>query len=61
MGCRFGALIWMWIRLRCEPCRVMVAAILGGAHIVRVHDPGAVLPAVRIADALLAANNPIRP
>jgi len=33
----------------------VVAAILGGAHIVRVHDPGAVLPAVRIADALLAA------
>jgi dihydropteroate synthase len=32
----------------------VVAAILGGAHIVRVHDPGAVLPAVRIADALLA-------
>ena len=34
---------------------VVVAAILGGAHIVRVHDPGAVLPAVRIADALLSA------
>jgi dihydropteroate synthase len=33
----------------------VVAAILGGAHIVRVHDPGAVLPAVRVADALLAA------
>jgi dihydropteroate synthase len=33
----------------------VVAAILGGAHIVRVHDPGAVLPAVRIADAILAA------
>jgi dihydropteroate synthase len=33
----------------------MVAAILGGAHIVRVHDPGAALPAVRVADALLAA------
>jgi dihydropteroate synthase len=39
----------------------VVAAILGGAHIVRVHDPGTVLPAVRIADALLAANNPRRP
>jgi dihydropteroate synthase len=33
----------------------VVAAILGGAHIVRVHDPAAVLPAVRVADALLAA------
>jgi dihydropteroate synthase len=33
---------------------VVVAAILGGAHIVRVHDPGAILPAVRVADALLA-------
>jgi dihydropteroate synthase len=32
----------------------VVAAILGGAHIVRVHDAGAILPAVRIADALLA-------
>jgi dihydropteroate synthase len=31
-----------------------VIAILGGAHIVRVHDPGAILPAVRVADALLA-------
>jgi len=34
---------------------VVVAAILDGAHIVRVHDPGAILPAVRVADALLAA------
>ena len=34
---------------------VVVAAILGGAHIVRVHDPAAILPAVRVADALLAA------
>ena len=33
----------------------VVAAILGGAHIVRMHDPGAILPAVRIADALLTA------
>jgi dihydropteroate synthase len=32
----------------------VVAAILGGAHIVRVHDPRAILPAVRVADALLA-------
>ncbi len=34
---------------------VIVAAILGGAHIVRVHDPRAILPAARVADALLAA------
>jgi dihydropteroate synthase len=33
----------------------VVVAILGGAHIVRVHDPGTILPAVRVADALLAA------
>jgi dihydropteroate synthase len=32
----------------------VVAAILGGAHIVRVHDPAAILPAVRVADALLS-------
>jgi dihydropteroate synthase len=35
---------------------IVVAAILGGAHIVRVHEPGAILPAVHIADALLAAH-----
>jgi len=34
---------------------VVVAAILGGAHIVRVHAPAAILPALRVADALLAA------
>jgi dihydropteroate synthase len=34
---------------------VVTAAILGGAHIVRVHEPAAILPAVRVADALLAA------
>ena len=33
---------------------VVTAAILGGAQIVRVHDPAAILPAVRVADALLA-------
>jgi len=32
----------------------VVAAILGGAHIVRVHNPAAILPAVRVADALLS-------
>jgi len=34
---------------------LVAAAILGGAHIVRVHDPAAILPAVRIADAVLTA------
>jgi dihydropteroate synthase len=33
----------------------VAASILGGAHIVRVHDVAAILPAVRIADAVLAA------
>ena len=32
----------------------VVAAILGGAHLVRVHDVAAILPAVRIADAIRA-------
>jgi dihydropteroate synthase len=40
---------------------VVVAAILGGAHIVRVHDPDAILPAVRIADTLLTVLNRLRP
>jgi dihydropteroate synthase len=34
----------------------VVASILAGAHIVRVHDVAAILPAVRIADAVLAAS-----
>ena len=33
----------------------VVAAILAGAHIVRVHEVDAILPAVRIADAVLEA------
>ncbi len=33
----------------------VTVAILGGAHIVRVHEPAAILPAVRVADAVLAA------
>jgi len=36
----------------------VVASILGGAHIVRVHNVAAILPAVRIADALLSAAGP---
>jgi len=33
----------------------VVASILAGAHIVRVHDVGGIVPAVRIADAVLEA------
>jgi dihydropteroate synthase len=33
----------------------VAASILTGAHIVRVHDVAAMLPAVRIADAILKA------
>jgi len=33
----------------------VAASILGGAHIVRVHDVAAIVPAVGIADAILAA------
>ncbi|MGH9404055.1 MAG: dihydropteroate synthase, partial [Terriglobia bacterium] len=32
--------------------------VLSGAHIVRVHNVSAALPAVRIADAILAATTP---
>jgi dihydropteroate synthase len=35
----------------------VTAAILGGAHVVRVHDVAAIMPAVRIADAVLAARS----
>jgi dihydropteroate synthase len=34
---------------------MVAATVLGGAQIVRVHDVAAVLPAIRIADAILAA------
>ncbi|HUU13199.1 MAG TPA: dihydropteroate synthase [Terriglobia bacterium] len=34
---------------------MLAATVLGGAHIVRVHDVAAVLPAVRVADAILTA------
>ncbi len=37
---------------------MVTAAILAGAHIVRVHEPGTILPAVRIADAVLATLTP---
>ena len=36
----------------------VVAAILGGAHLVRVHDPAAVRDAVLVADAIRRARAP---
>jgi dihydropteroate synthase len=43
------------LRLDVGDAAMLTAAILEGVHIVRVHDVEAALPAVRIADALLAA------
>ena len=37
----------------------IVAAILGGAHLVRVHEPAAVRDAVSLADALKRARHPV--
>jgi dihydropteroate synthase len=34
----------------------VAASVLGGAHIVRVHDVSTIIPAVRIADAILSAS-----
>ncbi len=42
-------------RLSTGDAAAVAAAILAGAHLVRVHDPAEILPAVRIADAVLAA------
>jgi dihydropteroate synthase len=44
------------LALREGDAAAVALSILGGAHIVRVHDVEAILPAVRIADALLAAS-----
>jgi dihydropteroate synthase len=41
--------------LRFADAAAVVAAILGGAHIVRVHDVAAMLPAIRLADGILTA------
>jgi len=41
--------------LQLSDAAAVVASILAGAHIVRVHDAAGILPAVRIADAVLAA------
>ena len=42
-------------RLEIGDAAAIAVSILGGTHIVRVHDVDAALPAVRIADAVLAA------
>ena len=41
--------------LRFGDAAALTAAILAGAHIVRVHGVAAMLPSIRIADAILAA------
>jgi dihydropteroate synthase len=41
--------------LKMADAAAVVAAVLAGAHIVRVHDVASVIPAVRIADAVLEA------
>jgi dihydropteroate synthase len=42
--------------LRIGDAAAAAVSVLGGAHIVRVHDVAAALPAVRIADALLSVS-----
>jgi dihydropteroate synthase len=42
-------------RLDLGDSAAVAASILAGAHIVRVHDVAAIVPAVRIADAILQA------
>jgi dihydropteroate synthase len=48
VGARHG------VPLQIADTAAVTAAILTGAHIVRMHDVAAILPAVRIADAILA-------
>jgi dihydropteroate synthase len=43
------------VPLQIGDAAAVTAAILTGTHIVRVHDVAAIFPAVRIADAILAA------
>lgn len=43
------------VPLQSGDAAAVAASILAGAHIVRVHDVAAILPAVRVADALLLA------
>ena len=43
------------LALQIGDAAALVALILGGAHVVRVHDVAAMIPAVRIADAIRQA------
>ena len=45
------------LALQMGDAAAVVASILGGAHIVRVHDVNAMMPAIRIADAILIAGS----
>jgi len=54
VGARHGA------PLQSGDTAAVVAAILAGAHIVRVHNVDAILPAVRIADAVLEAGRQMK-
>ena len=45
------------VSLQTGDAAAITAAILAGAYIVRVHDVAAALPAVRIADAILAMSH----
>ena len=47
------------VSLQSGDAAAVVSAILAGAHIVRVHEVDAILPAVRIADALLKAGGQV--
>ena len=66
-GRRGVAAYWPMMRKQVEARRpllsadaaAVVASILAGAHIVRVHDVEGILPAVRIADAVLEAGGQV--
>lgn len=53
---RGAALHAVRLNLLAGDAAAVAASILAGAHIVRVHDVEAVMPAVRLADAVLAAS-----
>ncbi len=51
LGARHG------VPLQAADAAAVVVSILGGAHVVRVHDVAAMMPAVRIADAVLKSRH----
>jgi dihydropteroate synthase len=57
MGTQIGAC--HGVPLVSADAAAVVASILAGAHIVRVHDAEGILPAVRIADAVLEADGQV--